>query len=89
MFGSGIDFEKFKYSKNFKKNNFFVFIGRLIKDKGIDELLDIIPDIKKKYPNVKFKIIGQIDKNNPRTINQKRLFSLAKKGLIEYDGFKK
>ena len=47
MFGSGIDFEKFKYSKkNFKKNN-FVFIGRLIKDKGIDELLDIIPDIKK------------------------------------------
>ena len=88
VFGSGIDFEKFKYSKkNFKKNN-FVFIGRLIKDKGIDELLDIIPDIKKKYPNVKFKIIGQIDKNNPRTINQKRLFSLAKKGLIEYDGFK-
>ena len=59
----------------------------MIKDKGIDELLDIIPDIKK-YPNVKFKIIGQIDKNNPRTINQKRLFSLAKKGLIEYDGFK-
>ena len=48
VFGSGIDFKKFKYSKkNFNKNN-FVFIGRLIKEKGIDELLAVIPEIKKK-----------------------------------------
>ena len=88
VFGSGIDFKKFKYSKkNFNKNN-FVFIGRLIKEKGIDELLAVIPEIKKKNPSVKFKIIGEIDIKNPRTIDQNTLYSLVKKGHLEYSGFK-
>ena len=89
VFGSGIDFRKFKYSKKNFNNNHFVFIGRLIKEKGIDELLDVIPEIKNKYPNVKFKIIGEIDKKNPRKIDQKKLFSLVKRGCVEYSSFKK
>jgi glycosyltransferase involved in cell wall biosynthesis len=88
VFGSGIDFKKFKYSKkNFFKNN-FIFIGRLIKEKGIEELLAVIPEIKKKNPSVKFRVIGEIDKKNPRTIDQHKLYSLVKKGYIEYSGFK-
>lgn len=88
VFGSGIDFKKFRYSKKNFNNNNFVFIGRLIKEKGIEELLDVIPGIKKKNPTVKFKIIGEIDKKNPRTIDQNRLYSLIKKGYIEYSSFK-
>ena len=87
IFGSGIDFKKFKYSKKNFNNNNFVFIGRLIKEKGVEELFDIIPYIKSISPNVNFKIIGQIDKNNPRSIDPKKLKSLINNKYIEYLNF--
>lgn len=85
--GSGIDFKRFKYTKkNFKKNT-FIFVGRLIKDKGVEELFDVIPDIKNKYPSVTFKIIGEIDNNNPRSVENSKLTTLINSKYIEYKGF--
>ena len=38
-----------------------LFVGRLEKRKGIDVLLQVIPDLLAKYPNISFHIVGRDD----------------------------
>ena len=74
----GIDAEKFN-PKNFKdklalkqqynidENDFVVtFIGRLVKDKGINELVEAINSLHLKYANIKLLLIGRFENtSNP------------------------
>lgn len=39
----------------------FLFIGRLLKDKGIKEYFEAAREIKAKYQNVEFQILGRVD----------------------------
>jgi len=44
---------------DFSKNDFIVtFVGRIVKDKGIDELVDAFTKLNHKYPNMKLLLIG-------------------------------
>ncbi|HSV10133.1 MAG TPA: glycosyltransferase family 4 protein [Hanamia sp.] len=92
--GSGVDYKKFSPIETTKINgeNFiFLFIGRLIKDKGIFEFIDAARMIRKKYPNVIFNVIGpfwhQTLKSN--TITESDLQNWIEEGIIDYQGEKK
>ena len=55
----GVNINKYKYSPlpDRDKDLTFIYFGRLIKDKGIFELVDAIKIVKKTYPKTKFKIM--------------------------------
>lgn len=62
---NGINLKNFKNKnvsakKNFKETNSFIFgfVGRLVKDKGIFELLEVFIRINSKFPNTKLLILG-------------------------------
>lgn len=59
-----------------------LFIGRIMKDKGIIEFLDCAEKITFEYKNVKFDIIGDYDE----MVYKDRIDDLAKKGIVEYYG---
>lgn len=59
----------------------FLFIGRMMKAKGINELFDSVEVIKKKYPNVEFHFIGRKEENFDERINK-----LSKEKMIIYHG---
>lgn len=59
----------------------FLFIGRLLKDKGIEEFLETAKQIKKKHPNTEFQILGQVEGNY-----QERLHNLEADGIIRHLG---
>lgn len=63
--GSGINLSKFNFQKlNFNKEFFdFIYVGRMITDKGILILLDVINNLSK-YKNIRFKLIGSFDKSD-------------------------
>ena len=42
----------------------FLFIGRLLKEKGVFELIQAIRIVKKKYPQAHFTILREIDQKN-------------------------
>ena len=92
--GSGIDYKKFS-PINLKSNDsnsfIFLFIGRLIKDKGIFEYVNAARIIKKNYPNAVFNVMGpfwtQNLKNN--TITHTELQNWIDEGVIDYLGEKK
>jgi galacturonosyltransferase len=63
--GSGINFSNFSNLKKRNKKNLFKFlyVGRIIKEKGIIELIDAFKKITKKDKVVKLILIGDIKKD--------------------------
>jgi len=57
----GVENIKFRNHKNKKKN--FLFFGRIIKEKGVEDYINSAKIIKKKYPNTNFFIAGPIDQS--------------------------
>ena len=67
-----------KNTYNISKDDFVItFIGRLVKDKGINELVESFIILLKKYPNLKLLLVGvyednlyKIDKETVQLINE-------------------
>ena len=47
----------------------FVFISRILKEKGIDQYLEAAKFIRKKYPNTVFHVIGNCEDNYAKLLN--------------------
>ena len=88
ILGSGVNLEKFKYSKYSNRNIIFIMIARLLKDKGIREYIYAANIIKQKFPKVCFKLIGPIE-NTFNSISLKEINKLIKNNSVEYLGEKK
>lgn len=63
----------------------FIFIGRVMRLKGIDEFLLAANIIKRKYSNTKFYIAGW----NEQPEYMKKVEEAQKLGFVEYVGFRK
>lgn len=63
----------------------FIFIGRVMKLKGIDQYLQAAEIIRKKYPNTKFFIAGY----NEQPDYMRLVEEAQKAGWVEYIGFRK
>ncbi len=86
----GIDIKHFDPTlcKETKKDEFtFLFVGRLLTDKGIYELIRAFEKLKKENPKVKLIIVGSPDEGNPNSVSKGELEKWVKEGLIEWHGF--
>lgn len=83
--GAGVNLEEFKFESlsDFKNIN-FIFIGRIMKEKGVDELFYVIEEIKKEYKNINFLILGKLEENY-----KNKLKEMEEKNLLKYYGVKK
>ena len=59
----------------------FVFISRLLREKGIEEYLLAAQEIKYKYPKTEFHILGFCEENY-----QERIDKMQKDGIVIYHG---
>jgi glycosyltransferase involved in cell wall biosynthesis len=77
----GVDMEKFsrrpeveELAIEIKKENIFtfIFVGRIVGDKGINELASAFTDLQKKYDNIRLLLVGNFENNldplKPETI---------------------
>ena len=65
----------------------FIFVARLLAEKGIYEYLEAAKLVKLKYPKTIFKVIGGLDLENPYGLSQSELDKLIASKLIEYPGY--
>lgn len=81
--GSGVNLEKFHLLDYPKENEpiEFLFISRIMKEKGIDQYLEMAEYIKNKYPNTEFHILGFCEQEY-----EKKLQELQANGIIKYHG---
>ncbi|MFK7946492.1 MAG: glycosyltransferase family 4 protein [Saprospiraceae bacterium] len=82
----GINTKHFTPQKSFKKDSKinFLFAGRLIKDKGLEILIDTAEKIKDE--SIIFSILGFIDSKNPNSITLQEIQEKHERGIINYLG---
>ena len=81
--GSGVNLEKFslkEYPQGQTVN--FVFVARIIKEKGIDEYLEAAEKIHPKYPETQFHVFGPCEQDY-----QEKLQFMQEQNLIIYHGY--
>ncbi|RHR90133.1 glycosyltransferase [Coprobacillus sp. AF15-30] len=84
--GSGCNLEEHKYKPMIESDVIrFIFIGRVMKLKGIDEYLEAAKIIKNKYSNTEFLIAGW----NEEEEYIKIVNNYQEKGYVNYIGFRK
>lgn len=83
--GSGVDLSYFQYREIPPSTIRFLFIGRLIKQKGIIEYIEACKALKKKYSHIIFSVVGEIYPN-PSMLSQEEFEDLKSSLYIEYLG---
>lgn len=84
--GSGVNLEEFTLCNLPPTDEInFIFIGRIMRLKGIEEYLECAKEIKLKYPNTNFYIAGFIEEDKYKEI----IDDYQEKGFINYLGFQK
>lgn len=83
----GLDLSAYPYMEmDSQKSIRFIFIGRLLAEKGVYEYLEAAQIVKTKFPNVEFVILGDLDLNNPSSLSKQELEKIIKKGTVIYPG---
>lgn len=83
--GSGVDLKCFSASP-LPGAKTFLFIGRLLKDKGIREFLVAALAVKKLHSEARFMVVGNTD-SNPTSLTQEEIEKYKSDGVIEFYGY--
>ena len=81
--GSGVDIQHFTYVNFYPKIQRFLLIARLIKDKGIFEYVEAAIQLKKRYSNIEFDLLGFFY-SNPNEIKKEIIGNWIKNGFINF-----
>lgn len=84
--GSGVDLNEYPLTPLLQYNYpRFLFIGRLLGDKGVREFAEAAAIVKQQYPQTEFDLVGRID-INPAAIQQSELDSWVSDNRLNYFG---
>lgn len=85
--GSGVNLEEHCYEEYPAESGGirFLYVGRIMKDKGVGELLDGAEQLKKRYPDLCFDLAGGYDEESFRG----RMEELEREGIVGYLGERK
>lgn len=86
LHGAGVNLERFVYQPYPSEDNgiHFLYLGRIMKEKGVDELFTSAKNLKGKYGDkVIFDLVGFFEDEYKETVEQ-----LEKDGVVVFHGFK-
>ncbi len=83
--GSGVNLDDFFYINYPCEDSMirFLFVGRIMKEKGIEETISAIENIHRETPNIVLDIVGDMDDDYKDYLREKQ-----KNGFIQYHGEK-
>ncbi|GHU75259.1 galacturonosyl transferase [Clostridia bacterium] len=87
LHGAGVDIDLFPYTEypNEDDGFHFLFVGRIMKEKGIEELLAAMQRLHQEHPNVVLDVIGEFAEEKYRQVVEK----FEKEGVLIYHGYQK
>lgn len=85
--GSGVDLKKFTPARPPGiRPPTFLFIGRLLTDKGVREFVEAAQRTKARFPGARFQLLGGLDPGNRSAIGKDELDRWVAEHAIEYLG---
>lgn len=90
--GSGVNLERFGYLEYPPENGpvSMLFISRVLKEKGIDQFMEMAEVIKTEHPETEFHILGfcEDDESAPDSYRN-RIRRLEERGILTFEGMQK
>lgn len=83
----GLNLDEYQFSNAPTNSISFIFVARLLREKGIFEYLKAAKIVKTKYPSAIFRVIGNFDSENPGALKQDELKYYIDNNIVEYPGF--
>ena len=87
--GSGVDLKMFSMTPLPKGAPVVTFVSRLLKDKGVYEIVAAARVLLSRNVKVRFWIVGKCDKGNPTSITEKEINKWVEEGVVEALGYRK
>ena len=86
--GSGVDLDRFRppASRGQRTGCTFLFVGRLLGDKGVRELIGAARILREKHPGARVQLLGFLGSANRTSIASEEVAGWEREGLIEYLG---
>ncbi|MFL6830843.1 MAG: glycosyltransferase family 4 protein [Sphingomicrobium sp.] len=84
--GSGVDLERFSPAPAPGGPPAFLFIGRLLRDKGVAEFIAAARLLRRELPEARFQLLGPIDDANRTAVDPHELQSWISEGVVEHLG---
>ena len=84
--GEGVNTDHYSYSDNQSDVTTFLFIARLIEEKGYMEFVEAAKIVRKEYPDARFQVIGEYDLGYPKAVTKEQIMSDESEGAIEFLG---
>jgi glycosyltransferase involved in cell wall biosynthesis len=86
--GSGVDLDRFRPAAEAatKAETVFLFVGRLLRDKGICEYAASASAVRKQHANIRFQVLGALDANDRAVVSKRSVDAWQREGIIEYLG---
>lgn len=83
----GLNLSSFPYCPvSLNKPVRFIFIGRLLVEKGVFEYIYAARLVKAQYPKAEFWVLGDLDFDNPSALSKAQLDEMIADGVITYHG---
>jgi glycosyltransferase involved in cell wall biosynthesis len=84
--GSGVDLERFRPAPPAAGLTTFLFVGRLLGDKGVWEYVQAARIVRADMPGVRFQLLGPIDDGNRSGVSHSEVERWVAEGSIDYLG---
>lgn len=83
----GLDLQAFGFSMpDLSKPIRFIFIARLLAEKGVFEYLSAARLVRARFPKAEFVLLGGLDADNPAALSKAQLDEVIAEGVILYPG---
>lgn len=84
--GIGLNLEDYPYSSVYPDIPTFIFVARLLAEKGIYDYIAAAKIVKNNYPEAKFIVLGTIDKEALGALTESELREVTQANIVEYPG---
>lgn len=82
----GLDLTNYAFVQPGTSKHRFIFIGRLLAEKGINEYIGAARLVKQQYLDAEFVVLGGLDEGNPGGLKKAQLEALIEENIIIYPG---
>ncbi|MDP0562367.1 MAG: glycosyltransferase family 4 protein [Candidatus Endonucleobacter sp. (ex Gigantidas childressi)] len=79
----GLNLNDYPHSKVVPSESIkFIFVARLLAEKGVFEYIDAARKVKAIYPSAEFTMLGGLDYDNPTALSSKELALVVEEGVV-------
>ena len=84
--GIGLNLKDYSYTSTYPSQPTFIFVARLLAEKGIHDYIAAAKIVKSKYADAKFVVLGSIDKEALGALTEADLKQFTEANIVEYPG---